>query len=360
MGFIEDADVAPFPLSSVRQEPPERYYRFMKRSLLLSALGLLLVQGSASAQQALSGGNVIQYDFSDFTAAGFAPEPATGQLDSDEWIATRVLGLNFNFGDTSANQDFANGPSVGGESEGGIWAFAPVPGQCASGNQTMLGVQPSNMTFSPGSFRLQIQNNTGAALSEIHLQYALSWFNDSGRSMIHSVQVLQVDSLGAETGSVAVPSLTVETPVDADAVIAWDGRCQSAVIDLSSIPIANGNNVVIVFAVDDGNGSGTRDELAFGEVQVATMAFSDAGPVVDVDAGAADAAVDDTPDAGRGSAPDAGDGPSASDAGGNNGPDEGSASGCGCQSGGGSPPSPLTLLFFAAVFARLCRRGEPS
>jgi MYXO-CTERM domain-containing protein len=330
----------------------------MKRCLLLSALGLLLLQGQANAQQSLTSSNVVAYDFTDFTAAGFTPTPAAGQLDSDEWIATRVLGIDLDFGDTSANADFANGPSVGGETEGGVWAFSPIDAVCGSGTQTMLGVQPSNMTFSPGAFQLRIQNNTGAALNEVFLQYAFAWFNDASRSMAHTVQVLQVDSDGVTTGSFAVPALAAETPIDADQVPAWDGQCQSAVIDLSSIPIADGDNFVIVFDVDDGDGSGTRDEIAFGEVQVAAMALSDAGPIIDVDAGVADASVGDEADAASGNV-DAG-ASSASDSGVGGEPDDGSDSGCGCSSGQGSSQAPLSVFLFALVVLGLRRRREYS
>lgn len=325
----------------------------MKRCLMLSALGLLLLQGQANAQQSLTTSNVVDYDFADFTAAGFAPTPAAGQLDSDEWIATRVLGIDLEFGDTSANADFANGASAGGETAGGIWAFSPVDAVCGSGPQTMLGVQPSNMTFSPGTFQLRVQNNTGADLTEFHLQYAFAWFNDANRSVAHTVQVLQVDADNATTGSIALAALAAETPVEADAVPAWDGQCQTATVDLSSIPIADGDNFVIVFEVDDANGSGSRDEVAFGEVQVAAMAISDAGPVLGADAGAADASVDDGADAAPG-APDAASG-GASDAGGE-GPDDGSDSGCGCSSGQGAPPTPLSVLLFGFVAWGLRRR----
>jgi len=264
----------------------------MKRSLLLSIL--LALPSWAHAQQALTSTNTISYDFAAFDGAGFAPMPTAGQLDSDEWIATRVNALDLDFGGTSAHMDFANGTSTGGEMSGGIWAFGPVTTACASAGQTLLGVQPSNRTFSPGSFRVRATNATGAPLSAISLAYTLAWLNDENRSMVQGVRVLQVDTAGAETGSVVVPSLMFETPVASAPGATWQGECLNARVDLSTIPIADGAHFVIAFDIDDGTGSGSRDELGITDVRIAAMPFAipDAGvPAMDAgtasDAGAA-------------------------------------------------------------------------
>ncbi len=313
---------------------------------------LLLGSQLAHAQQELTAAGQVSYDFADFTAAGFAPTAPLGGLDSDEWIAEGVLGLSLGFGDTSANEDFANGTSAGGEAAGGVWAFTPVPAQCGAGDVVMLGVQPSNMTFSPGSFQLRVQNSTGAPLTEVHLQYGLAWFNDAGRSSLHTLAVLQLDGDGAETGRVTVDALEALTPEDADGVPAWDGQCQTAAVDLSAIPIAAGDNFVIRFDIDDAAGSGTRDEIGIGEILISAPAFGDAGPTPAADAGP------DTPDAGAPAdvdagdlSPDAGGGPSASDAGSGAG-DEGNDAGCGCQSTGGSGAWGLALLGLVALRRR--------
>ncbi|MBW2461362.1 MAG: hypothetical protein JRH11_06930 [Deltaproteobacteria bacterium] len=280
---------------------------FAISSVLL--LGTIIsVPGSARAQQALTGSNTIAYDFASYTAAGFSPSPTAGQLDSDEWVATRVNALDLDFGGTSSNMDFANGTSPGGERAGGIWAFTPVTSMCSGSPRTLLGVQPSNRTFSPGSFRLQVLNSTGAPLTEVYLSYALAWLNNEDRSVVQGVRALQVDASGAATGTVAVASLIFETPVAASAAPSWQGACQSARIDLSSIPIADGAPLVIVFDVDDGSGSGSRDELGITDVRIGTMAFGDAG-VPPTDAGTpADSGTD--PDAG---AADSGAGDSGAD-----------------------------------------------
>ncbi len=333
-------------------------HSFAISSLLL--LGAITsVPTSARAQQALTGSNTIAYDFASYTAAGFSPTPTAGQLDSDEWVATRVNALDLDFGETSSNMDFANGTSPGGETAGGIWAFTPVTSMCSGSPRTLLGVQPSNRTFSPGSFRLQVLNSTGAPLTEVYLSYALAWLNNANRSVVQGVRALQVDGSGAVTGSVVVSSLMFETPVAGSATPSWDGACQSARIDLSSIPIANGAHMVIVFDVDDGSGSGSRDELGITDVRIGTMAFGDAGvPPTDAgtptdggalpdggggDAGPGDAGADDggsppdaagpTMDSGVTPTPDAGD--AAFDSGA-----PGTDTGSGSPDGGTDPTDP--------------------
>ncbi len=359
--------------------------------LVASILALAL---PARAQQDLTGANVVSYDFAGFTGAGFSPTPSAGQLDSDEWIARGVQALNLSFGDTSANADFMNGTSPGGVPDGGIWAFTPVPRACGSGSRTLLGAQPSTRTFTPGSFRVRVRNATGAALDAISLEYTFAYLNDAGRSVVHTVRVLQVDDTGAETGRVDVTELRVETPVAAAAAPEWVSTCQSAMIDLSSIPIADGAFFVVSFDFDDGTGLDARDEIGITDVRIGTMAFPDGGvPHLDAgvladagamaDAGArvdasvmmdAGAAIEDagavsdaaTPadaglDAGTSAPVDSGSIRRDAAMPGSDGGTGVTEGGCGCSAPGGGPSAPSCLVGLAVVAllrARARRRAE--
>jgi MYXO-CTERM domain-containing protein len=277
------------------------------RSLLCLAFCFViaLLPGRARAQRALTGSNTIHYDFADFTGAGFSATPGAGQLDSDEWVARRVNTLDLAFGATSTNMDFMNGVSTGGELDGGIWAFTPVAAACSGGTRTLLGVQPSNRTFTPGSFLLRVRNGTGAALTQVFVGYTLAHLNDSSRSVAHTFAVLQVDGAGAETGRVAVPAFATATP-EAASGAGWAADCRGAMIDLSTVPIADGADLVLAFEFDDGAGSGSRDEVGITDVRVGTMPLPDAGvPPVDAGAGG-DAGLDGGADTDAGAGTDAG------------------------------------------------------
>ena len=68
---------------------------------------------------------VFSENFTGFTAAGFAPTPGAGQLDSDVWIVT---GLSDNpapaFGATPTSLDFARGVFAGDPASAGVYASA--------------------------------------------------------------------------------------------------------------------------------------------------------------------------------------------------------------------------------------------
>jgi MYXO-CTERM domain-containing protein len=219
-----------------------------------------------SAQQRLGGTTTrIRYDFADFRAAGFAPTPAAGQLDSDEWIATGGSDTPFVFGGVGADgSDYGRGTSAGGTSTGGIYAYdvdiSPVIENYA------LGMQPTTEDFTPGLFQLRIINNTGAALNAIELSYTFLYRNDGARSMRHSVRVLRGDS---NATSVSIASLQTETPGAASPASVWVPTPQSATVDLSSIPIPDGEFFTVVFQVIDFMGTGDRDEIAFDDVTIA-------------------------------------------------------------------------------------------
>lgn len=238
-----------------------------KRAMLGSlCCAVALMTQPVSAQQALGGATTtIGYDFTDFTARGFSPTPAAGQLDSDEWIATGASDAAPDFGGNAPNGgDYGRGTSMGGVSAGGVYAFdhdaSPVS------EDYSLGVQPSGADFTPGDLQLRIRNATGAPLRAIELLYSFLYRNDGGYGTHHSVRVVR-ESDGEE---VSVPELSIDTPVAAATAPLWVSTARSAIIDLGTIAIPDGENFIVVFAFDDApGGGGVRDEIAFDDVMVA-------------------------------------------------------------------------------------------
>lgn len=354
-----------------------------RRSIAPSIFGLLaLSAATATAQQELTGANTVIYDFAGFTAAGFGPAPAAGQLDSDEWIARGVQTLNLDFGATSTHADFANGVSAGGELDGGVWAFTPVPSACGAGSRTLLGVQPSNRTLTPGSFRVRVRNGSGAPIDAVSLEYTLAHLNDAGRSTVHTLSVLQLDEAGAQTDLTEVPELRFETPVAASPSPAWESACRRAWIELPS-PAPSGSFIVISFDFDDGSGADQRDEIGITDVRIGTMPLPDGGVievdggVIEVDAGALDAGpLEDAGATDGGATADAGTSErdagtrdaGRSDAGGADdasaprmdaGPADGAEEGCGCSAPGRTPSAP-GLVSALALLALVCVRARRS
>ncbi|MEM6528949.1 MAG: hypothetical protein AAF653_11695, partial [Chloroflexota bacterium] len=154
-------------------------YRGMLRAAIPGLFVLLAVSFMPVAQPAaavsFTGAN-LTYDFNMFAGSGFAPAPAAGQLDSDDWRVTGLSAGSGTFGGTFTSGDFARGTSTGGISTGGVYAF-----EVSSGN-TALGVQPTGSDFTPGAITLKVTNDTGSALTSIVVSYTVYFFNDQVRS----------------------------------------------------------------------------------------------------------------------------------------------------------------------------------
>jgi len=79
----------------------------MTKSFII-IIALSLVTG-VIADRAFDNYNPVAIDFADFTGGGFAPSPAVGQLDSDNWIVTGLSDGSMTWGETKAWPDFAQG-----------------------------------------------------------------------------------------------------------------------------------------------------------------------------------------------------------------------------------------------------------
>jgi hypothetical protein len=118
---------------------------------LISAMLITIFNSMAWAQlsiNSVSTAYTITFDVNlsgvnnnQFAAAGFAPSPSNGQLDSDAWASRVTSTDNFTFGDSPAGVNFARGNSNGNESTGGVYSFLVGSGDRA------LGIQPTGSLF---------------------------------------------------------------------------------------------------------------------------------------------------------------------------------------------------------------------
>lgn len=230
----------------------------MSRALSSLSLATLcaLLPGTALADEVLDGTGALEIDFAGFTGSGFAPEPAAGQLDSDNWIVTGLQAGDFDFGDSVSGDDYAEGVSDGGVTGRGVYAFLYEP------DDPMLGAQSTGATFTPGAFVLRLPNETGGVLNRVSVESALLYFNDQGRS---SSLTLEYSSDG-ETW-LPVDGATVSSPEAADAVpVLWDRVFTEDTLDTLAIP-ADGF-LYLRWLGEDVGGSGSRDELAIDDILI--------------------------------------------------------------------------------------------
>lgn len=220
-----------------------------------------LIPSSAHADEVLDAGGVA-VDFMNFTAAGFAPNPGPGQLDSDAWIVTGLSDGDFDFGDTVSGGDYGRGLTTdASESTGGVYAFSDngIPVTDAA-----LGGQPTGSDFSPGAFVLRMTNQAGGVVNAVQVASDLLYRNNEGRSSSLSLEY----STDGET-FIPVAGASVESPADANAGAMWTIDSTDVVID--TLGVQPGEFLYLRWIVADVGGNGSRDEFAIDEIIVEVL-----------------------------------------------------------------------------------------
>ena len=196
---------------------------------------------------------IFAEDFQTFTGTGFSPTPIAGQLDSNIFRATGFSEGQFFYGEMKVTGDFARGPSTGGVSSGGVYAFD------TDGTNISWGVQPAGSDWTPGTFEIRIQNTTGNTLSNFMVSYDIFVNNDQGRSGSFNFAYF-TDTLPYT----AVPSLDYTSPTNADN----NGFVKISRSTRINVDVPAGGYIYLEFNGDDVSGSGSRDEFGLDNVVV--------------------------------------------------------------------------------------------
>jgi hypothetical protein len=189
-----------------------------------------------------------------FAGTGLEPAPAAGRLNSNAWRVTGMSDGNTTFGGTHTAGDFARGSSTGGESTGGLYAFEVAPGNIT------LGVQPAGSDYTPGTYTLLIENNTGDEINEIDIAYIVYVYNDQPRANLFNF-AYSLDDVTYFT----VPALNLTSPEAAGAAV-WVANARSTT--LTGLSIQPGESIYLQWQGDDVSGSGGRDEFALDDIEV--------------------------------------------------------------------------------------------
>jgi hypothetical protein len=200
-------------------------------------------------------------DFQSFTAAGFAPIPSAGQLNSNIWRVTGMSDEIGQFGGAHTTGDFARGFSNGGVTTGGLYAF-----NTGQGN-VIIGFQPTGLDFNPGALTLRVANETGATVSDWDISYEIWTLNDQGRA-----STLNFEYSTDDVTYIPVPALDYTTPEAADALPAWTSIPRS--ITIFGANVADGDALFLRWVSVDAGGSGSRDEFGIDNVSVTVLSPS--------------------------------------------------------------------------------------
>lgn len=225
------------------------------KKLLLSITSLCLMATVAWGQLQINvAGTPEIIDFTGFDGTGFDSPNVPGQLSSDTWSVLSLQDGDLLFGGTQTGNDFALGTSTGGIIQGGIYAFD-------DNGDVMLGVQPANFDFTPGTFILRIQNNTGAPLYALEVTYDIKVFNDEDRS--NSFNFSHSPDNVTYTNE---PLLDYSSPEIADVTPAW--VTENRTMNISGLNIPAGSFYYLAWNSDDVSGANSRDEFGIDNIEV--------------------------------------------------------------------------------------------
>ncbi len=229
----------------------------MKKILLLitiSFLGTYLY-----AQLSITGiGSPETIDFTGFAGAGFQPGGGAGMLNSDTWSAIGFSEGDVAFGGTAVSGDFARGATMGLVITGGVYAVDIV------GNQGLM-VQPVDGDFTPGSFILKLQNNTGEVIGSFDVAYTVYILNDANRANSFNLSY-SYDNITWYN----VPDADYTSPEAAD----FTPYMTNITTTISALSLADGALFYLSWNGNDVSGAGTRDEFAIDDIVI------NAGPFV--------------------------------------------------------------------------------
>src|SRR5688572_20234402 len=221
---------------------------------LAVSAAILLTASNAFAQVSMTG-SVTNVSFDGYTAAGFAPAPAEGQLDSDSVRTTGLSDGDCAFAATCAAGDHARGASPGGVGTGGLYAF-DVPSDIPA-----FGFQATSDDLTPGTVVVRFSNDTGAAISAASIEYDFWFWNDQDASTTMAVAYSTDDATYVE-----IPDLSAASPT------ALTGGAWAIVrlrASLTGLDIAAGASLFLRFSTTDApDSSGARDEVAIDDVTV--------------------------------------------------------------------------------------------
>ena len=203
-------------------------------------------------------------DFNGFTAAGFQPVPASGQLDSDFW---RIQGFSDNAGllDYSATittaSDYARGILAGDPTIAGLYAANTG----LAGVGTAFVIQPTGAEFgtTPGTITLRVQYTGTTSLSAFTFDYDGIYRNNADRSVaVNLAYAVAATDTQPTSFSDNIAGLGFTTPLALTAGANWSQ------LDLTAQTInatVNPNDYIFLrWQIGDNGGTGSRDEVGDG------------------------------------------------------------------------------------------------
>lgn len=217
-------------------------------------------------------GDSALIDFSGFSGAGFAPEPAAGELDSDTWAVGGLGDGALAFGETRREGAFARGMTQDAVSRGGIYALD-------DGGDTRLLIQPTAGDFTPGHLTLKLRNAGPATITSLRVAFDIYVRNDGERA---NALGFSWSRDGESYIAAWYPGYVTPETADTQGVV----FAGPYVKDLVVLPLETGDVFYLRWTSDDISGSGSRDEIALDHIRVRALTSTGVVSAADVSSGA--------------------------------------------------------------------------
>lgn len=202
-----------------------------------------------------------------FDGSGFMMTPVTGQLDADGWAVTGMSDGDKDFGVENTTGDHARGNTDGGlVTTGGMYSFNTSEG-------VSIGFQSTGSDFTPGTIALKVDNNTGAEMTSVSLEYDILVYNDQTRSNSVTISYSSDNITYTEvTGEMYATTVLASPSPD------WEIYHRIVTFNLT---LADAESVYLMWTFDDKGGESSRDEIALDNIDVVLSATpaSDCGPI---------------------------------------------------------------------------------
>lgn len=251
---------------------------------LSQAIGATIARATATGtivndEAVPASARIFSTDFANFSAAGFAPDPITGQLDSDIW---RVVGLSDNtnpaYGATLTTGDFARGLITGSADPVTAGVYAPAADRA-------FVFQATGAEMDAGGFiEARIQNTSGATATSFNLAFDWSYRNSADRAsslqLAYSTDGVTFMTVGeaAYTTPQAAPKAANGTTI----VVPTSFSTQAEAVTLTGT-VADGGFLYVRWIHASSAGGGSRDEVGIDNVVVdAQLSATPTASVADI------------------------------------------------------------------------------
>lgn len=207
-----------------------------------------------------------------YNGTGISSTPSPGQLNSSAWGVIGLEDGNLVFGADRTSGDFAKGPSSGGVTSGGIYAFEVSPSNYA------FGVQATSKDWTPGYVTLRLQNSTGTALTSLDFNYTLYILNNEGGSLSFNF-----DYSSDNSNFTDIPDLDFVSDEVVDSSPEW--KAYKFISKITGLNISDGDFFYLSWKGDEFSASGLSDEFAIDDISIAgnfISAFEVSGEIEDL------------------------------------------------------------------------------